>query len=58
MVKVRDMVFADVKKVDGRILPLRITIQPVDTPEERTILQYSAIDFNIKIGKSFFSLRN
>ncbi len=58
MVKVRDMIFEDVRKVDGRIIPLRMTIQPVDDPEERTIIQYSDIDFNIKIRKSFFSLRN
>ncbi len=58
MVKVRDMVFDDIKKIDGRFIPLRMTIQPIDDPEERTIIQYSDIDFNIKIGKSFFSLRN
>jgi outer membrane lipoprotein-sorting protein len=58
MVKVREMIFDDVKKIDGRTIPLRMTIQPVDDPEERTIIQYSDIDFNIKIRKSFFSLRN
>jgi len=58
MVKVRDLVFDEVKKVDGRLIPLRMTIQPVDDPEERTIIRYSDIDFDIGIDKSFFSLRN
>ncbi|PLX74376.1 MAG: outer membrane lipoprotein-sorting protein [Desulfuromonas sp.] len=58
MVKVRDMVFDEVKKVDGRTIPLRMTIQPIDEPEERTIIRYSEIDFDINIDKNFFSLRN
>ncbi|PLX98819.1 MAG: outer membrane lipoprotein-sorting protein [Desulfuromonas sp.] len=58
MIKVRDMVFDEVRKIDGRIIPLRMTILPVDEPEEQTIIRYSDIDFNIGIKKSFFSLRN
>ena len=58
MVKVRDMVFDEVKKVDGRTIPLRMTIKPVDEPQEQTIIRYSDIDFNVGLKKSFFSLRN
>ena len=58
MVKVRDMVFSEVKKVDGRIIPLKMAIQPTDEPEESTIIRYTDIDFNIGLKKNFFSLRN
>ncbi len=58
MVKVRDMVFDEVRKIDGRTIPLRMTIRPVDEPQESTVIRYSDIDFDIRIDKSFFSLRN
>ncbi len=58
MVKVRELIFDEVKRIDERVIPLRLTIQPTDNPEERTIIRYSELDFNIGIEKSFFSLRN
>ncbi len=58
MIKVRELIFDEVQKIDDRIIPLRMTIQPIDNPEERTIIRYSELDFNIGIEKSFFSLRN
>ncbi|WP_020675661.1 outer membrane lipoprotein-sorting protein [Geopsychrobacter electrodiphilus] len=58
MVRVRDLVFDEVQQIDGRNIPLRMTIQPVDEPLERTVIRYSAIDFNIPLTESFFSLRN
>ncbi|PLX87224.1 MAG: outer membrane lipoprotein-sorting protein [Desulfuromonas sp.] len=58
MIKVRDMIFSDVTEIDGRTIPLKMTIQPVDTPEERTLIHYTDIDFDIGIGTDFFSLRN
>jgi outer membrane lipoprotein-sorting protein len=58
MVKVREMIFDEVQQVGERIIPLRMTIQPLDNPEESTVIRYSEIAFDIGIDKSFFSLRN
>jgi len=58
MVKVRDIRFEDVRKVGDRTIPLRMIVQPVDDPEERTLMQYEDIEFDIPIEKDFFSLRN
>ena len=58
MVPVREMSFDEVQQIDGRMIPLRMTIQPTDKPRERTIIRYSQLDFNVGIDKSFFSLRN
>ena len=58
MLMVREMIFAEVKQIDGRNIPLRMTILPTDKPEESTVIRYSELDFNIGIDKSFFSLRN
>jgi outer membrane lipoprotein-sorting protein len=58
MIKVRELIFDEVKKIDDRVIPLRMTIQPTDHPEQRTIIRYSELAFNLGIKKSFFSLRN
>ncbi len=54
--KVRTMYFDDVKKVDDHVLPMRMTVQPHDTPDEKTVLQYLDIRFDIPVEESFFSL--
>lgn len=58
MVKVREILFEDVKTVDNRRLPLRMIVQPMDKPEEQTLLQYHQIAFDIPLNDDFFSLRN
>ena len=58
MIKVREILFEDVKTVDNRRLPLRMIVQPMDKPEEQTLLQYHQIAFDIPLNDDFFSLRN
>ncbi len=55
---VREMIFDEVRQIDGRNIPLRMRIQPTEKPQESTMIRYSELDFNIGIDKSFFSLRN
>ncbi len=56
MLKVRSISFDDVQVMDGHIIPLRMTVQPEDKPDERTVLTYTNIDFDISIQEDFFSL--
>ncbi len=58
MVKVREILFDQVKTIDNRRLPLRMIVQPMDKPEEQTLLQYHQIEFDIPLNEDFFSLRN
>jgi len=58
MAPVREIVFDEVTRIDGRTLPLRMTVQPLDKPGEKTIIHYDSIDFDININTAFFSLRN
>ncbi len=58
MVLVREIVFDDVQVVSGTAIPLRMTVRPMDKPDERTVMQYRDIEFDIPIGRDFFSLRN
>jgi len=58
MVEVRRIVFDRVEHLDDRYVPLRMTVEPADKPDERTILDYRQIDFNTPLEPAFFSLRN
>jgi len=58
MVEVRKLVFDRVVPLDNRFVPLRMTVLPLDKPDERTILDYKHLEFNVPLEKSFFSLRN
>ena len=56
--KVRDIVFSDVKQVSDRLIPLMMTVQPTDKPDERTVVTYRDITFDVPLQDNFFSLRN
>ena len=53
---VRQISFADVQLVNGRRVPLRMTVLPVEKPTEKTVLQYRRLQFDVSLEKSFFSL--
>lgn len=55
---VRDILFDEIRLVDERPIPLRMTVQPLEKPAERTVLEYREIAFDVPIEQSFFSLRN
>jgi hypothetical protein len=57
-IKVREIRFDDVRKIQGRMLPMRMTVQPEEKPKEKTVLQYTEIEFDLPMKKDFFSLRS
>ncbi|PLX86493.1 MAG: outer membrane lipoprotein-sorting protein [Desulfuromonas sp.] len=57
MLKVREIVFDDVQTVGERTIPMRMTVQPLDKPEEVTIMHYGRLSFDVPLKESFFSLR-
>ena len=56
--KVRTMSFSDVRRLDDRHVPLRMAIQPLDTPDESTLLVYSELEFDRTIEPRTFTLDN
>jgi len=58
MVRVREIHFDDIQQLGDRIVPLRLTVLPVEKPDESTILQYHELEYDLPIESSFFSLRN
>lgn len=55
---VRTMTFDDFRVMDDRMVPARMTITPQEKPEERTVIQYSELEFDVGLTEDFFSLRN
>jgi outer membrane lipoprotein-sorting protein len=53
--RVQTMTGSNIKLLDDRKLPATLTIKKEDKPGEKTILEFTAIDFNVPIEKSFFS---
>lgn len=53
---VRKIVFDDVQTVSGRTIPLRMTVQPVEKPQETTVLQYRKVKFDVNLDEAWFSL--
>jgi hypothetical protein len=58
MVRVREILFDDVQQVGDRIIPLRLTVRPLEKPGETTILLYRELVYDLPLEESFFSLRN
>ena len=48
----------DVKEFDGRLLPSRMEMIPMDEPGNKTVLEYKSLSFDEGIPDSFFSVQN
>ena len=55
---IRTMIFEEFQVMGGRMVPARMTIRPEDKPEERTVILYESLEFDVGLEESFFSLRN
>jgi hypothetical protein len=57
-IRVRIMNFDQIEQIDGRAIPMRMTLLPDDKPGESTQILYQEISFGMPLGDQFFSLRN
>jgi outer membrane lipoprotein-sorting protein len=55
---IRTMIFDQIRTIDGRAVPMRLSLQPEDKPTESTVIVYRAIEFGVPLQSSFFSLQN
>ena len=58
MVRVREIHFDQIQQIGDRIVPLRLTVLPLEKPGETTILHYRQLLYDLPLEESFFSLRN
>jgi outer membrane lipoprotein-sorting protein len=50
--------FSDIKTFDGREVPTKMTLTPLDKSGHKTILTQHKMDFNPTIDEDFFSIQN
>lgn len=55
---VRTLTFDQYRRMDGRLVPTRMRVQPADKPDEVTQLIYRELKFDVGLDAEFFSLRN
>jgi outer membrane lipoprotein-sorting protein len=54
---VRTLTFSDYRETDGRLIPTKMTMRPVDEPDEYTLVAYRDLHFDVPLQDDFFSLR-
>ncbi len=52
------MILDRITRFNNREIPSRITVAPEDKENERTILLYEKLDFDVDLDESFFTQRN
>jgi len=57
MKEVRRITFDKARVIGKRTIPLRMTVLPLEDPDEKTVLEYNDIVFDIAIESTFFSLK-
>lgn len=52
------MEFSDIREFDNRLIASKMTLIPADKPDQRTIMNYNDLQFEIDIEESFFTQQN
>lgn len=55
---INTMVMSDIKEMDGRLIPARMEVIPAENPEQKTVIIYESLKFDIPMNDDFFSLQN
>jgi outer membrane lipoprotein-sorting protein len=51
----RRMTFSDIKTVDGRPVPMRMELKPMNKKNERTVVVYEELEFDVDVSKKLFT---
>lgn len=54
----RTMTFDMIEQVSGRWIPLRMTVQPEDAPDEKTMITYSDLAFDVELADNLFTVQS
>lgn len=57
-VLIRTLTFDQQQQIEGRTIPMRMSLQPEDKPNESTVIVYHDIEFGVPLEESFFSLQS
>lgn len=56
--RVNTIEFSEIGQMGGRMFPAKMILTPADNPNQRTILDYRELEFDIDIDTSFFTQQN
>ncbi|UCS93783.1 outer membrane lipoprotein-sorting protein [Echinicola marina] len=54
---INTMILSDIKEMDGRLIPSKMDMIPEENPDQRTVIIYNDLDFDIDIDEGFFSIQ-
>ncbi len=57
-IKVRTMIFSDIRDFSGKNMPAIMTMMPLNKTGHKTVIEYVEAEFDIDIGDNIFTLRN
>lgn len=52
------MTLDNIREMGGRTIPTRLTLIPADRPDQKTILEYKEMQFDIDLSENFFTQQN
>ena len=52
---IRAWAFDRIETIDGRRIPMRMTILPVDKPDESTVVEYLELELNVPVDDQLFT---
>ena len=55
---IKSMIGTNIRKMGGRTIPTHWEMIPLDKPDQKTVMDYINIEFNIKTKPSFYSQKN
>ena len=50
--------FSEISEIGNRVFPTKMLLQPADNPNQKTIMEYQELEFDIDINESFFTQQN
>lgn len=54
---INTMILSDIREMGGRVIPARMDMIPAENPENRTVILYNDIQFDIGISEDYFSIQ-
>ena len=55
---INTMVMSDIRQIGGRLIPARMEMIPAENPDQKTVIEYKNITFDVNLDPKFFSLQN
>ncbi|MEQ8878487.1 MAG: outer membrane lipoprotein-sorting protein [Cyclobacteriaceae bacterium] len=55
---VNTMVLSDIRNIGGRVIPTKMEMIPAENPDQKTMIIYENMQFDISIDDGFFSIQN